>query len=297
MSLLVAGSIAFDTIETPFGKRARILGGAAVHFSFSASYLTSVIAIGIIGRDFPKANIDLLTKRGIDTSGIVHAKDDTFNWSGRYVGDMNEAETVEVNLNSFGTFKPKLSPTHAATPYIFLGNSHPLTQLSVVEQATSPKLIVADTMNLWITSARKDLEKLLSRIDGVVMNDGEARMLTGEHSLVRAARALLKHGLKLVIIKKGEHGALAMTPDYTIVVPAYPTEAVVDPTGAGDSFAGGVMGYLALAGELNPGTLRKALRYGTVTASFQVEDFGLERHLSLGRADIEQRLIHFEAMT
>jgi len=297
MSLLVVGSVAFDTIETPHGKRERIAGGSCVHFSYSAAYLTPVKMIGVVGKDYPKEFIDLLNERGIDTSGIEHTDGETFFWSGKYEGDMNEAETLETRLNVFGDFRPKVEGEDKDAKFVFLANGHPLTQLSLLEQLNNPTLVIADTMDLWIREFRPDLEKLLNKIDALVLNDGEARLLTGERSMIRAARKLLAaHELKLIIIKKGEHGSLAVTPDFVIATPAYPTEAVIDPTGAGDSFAGGTLGYLSLCGELNQGTLRRAIRYGTVCASFQVEDFSLDRHKGLTRADIERRLIDFEHM-
>ncbi len=295
MGLLVVGSMAFDAIETPMGKRDRILGGSVTHFSVSAAYLTPVSAVAIVGRDFPEENLQFLNSRGVNVDGVERSSGDTFFWHGRYEGDMNSAETLEVRLNVLNDYQPKLSDEHKACRFAFLANGDPRTQLRVADSMKNA-FIVADTMNLWISTMRSDLERLLARVDGVVMNDGEARMFTGESGLIRAARALLAKGPKLVIIKKGEHGALAMTKDYRIMVPAYPTEALVDPTGAGDSFAGGVMGYLALTGEVTQGTLRKAMRYGTVCASYQVEDFGLDRHRTMSRRDIERRLIDFESM-
>lgn len=296
MSMLVVGSLAFDTIETPYGRKEKVLGGSATHFSYSASYLTDVALVGVVGKDFPPEHIELYKNKGIDISGIEHSQGDTFNWSGRYQGDMNDAETLEVNLNVLENFQPKLSPMHLKRRWVFLANGDPKTQLNVAEQMKDAQFIVADTMNLWIQIMRDDLETLFRKINGAVMNDSEARMFTGAETIVGAARKMLTYGLDLIVIKKGEHGALAMTPDYTVVIPAYPTERVIDPTGAGDAFAGGTFGYLALCDELTPGTLRKALRYGTVCASFQVEGFGLERHLEIGRGDIERRLIEFESM-
>ncbi|MCA8940132.1 MAG: sugar kinase, partial [Planctomycetes bacterium] len=264
MSMLVVGSLAFDTIETPHGRKEDVLGGSATHFSYSASYLTDVALVGVVGKDFPEEHIKLYESKGIDTSGVERSSGDTFNWTGRYVGDMNEAETLEVNLNVLANFEPKLSDAHLQRKWVFLANGDPVTQLSVANQMKKATFIVADTMNLWIATKKHDLEKLFKTINGVVMNDGEARMFTGEETIVAAARKMLSFGLDLIIIKKGEHGALAMTPDYTVVLPAYPTERVIDPTGAGDAFAGGTFGYLALCDELSPGTLRKALRYGTI---------------------------------
>lgn len=296
MSLLVVGSIAFDDIETPSGRKDRVLGGSATHFSYSSSYVAPTMVVGIVGRDFPAEHVAFLEAKGIDVSGIERSSGDTFHWSGRYQGDMNEAETLAVHLNVLENYQPKLSEAHLNARWVFLANADPRTQLAVAQAMKNARFIVADTMNLWINTMRSDVERLLTRIDALVLNDSEARLFTGEVSTVRAARKLLEYDLKLVVIKKGEHGVLALTPDYTIVLPAYPTETVVDPTGAGDSFAGGTFGYLALCDELNAGTLRKALRYGTITASFQVEDFGLDRHRALSRADIERRLIHLEAM-
>lgn len=287
--------MAFDAIQTPMGKRDRILGGSVTHFSVSAAYLTSVSAVAIVGRDFPEENLAFLNSRGIDVSGVERSTGETFFWRGKYEGEMNSAETLEVRLNVLDNYQPKLGEHHRASPFVFLANGDPRTQLRVASEMRGA-FVVADTMNLWISTMRSDLDRLLARVDGIVMNDGEARMYTGESTLMRAATKLLAAGPRLVIIKKGEHGALALTPEYRIMVPAYPTEALVDPTGAGDSFAGGVMGYLALCGEVSQGTLRKAMRYGTVCASYQVEDFGLDRHRALSRKDIERRLIEFEGM-
>jgi sugar/nucleoside kinase (ribokinase family) len=287
--------MAFDAIQTPMGKRDRILGGSVTHFSVSAAYLTDVSAVAIVGRDFPDDHLTFLDGRGIDVSGVERSSGDTFFWRGKYEGEMNSAETLEVRLNVLDNYQPKLAENHRASPFVFLANGDPRTQLRVASEMRGA-YVVADTMNLWISTMRPDLDRLLARVDGIVMNDGEARMYTGESTLMRAASKLLAAGPRLVIIKKGEHGALAVTPEYRIMVPAFPTEALVDPTGAGDSFAGGVMGYLALCGEVTQGTLRKAMRYGTVCASYQVEDFGLDRHRGLSRKDIERRLIEFEGM-
>lgn len=297
MSLLVVGSVAFDSVETPHGAVTDALGGSASFFSYAASFFTPVRLVAAVGEDFPPQHRALLEGRNIDASGLIVEKGGkTFRWRGRYVGDMNMAETLEVHLNVLGTFSPTLSPAFAETPYVFLANGHPATQLKVLEQATKRKLIVADTMNLWIETERDTLCALLRAVDGLVLNDGEARMFTEEVNLVRAGRAVLEYGPRFVIIKKGEHGALFVSREGMFVMPAYPLADVVDPTGAGDSFAGGFMGYLAASGKSDQAALKRAMAYGTVVASFNVEDFGLNRFLRTGRDEIERRFDAYRTM-
>ena len=297
MPLLVVGSIALDSVETPFGVVDNALGGSATYFSYAASYFTPVRLVGVVGEDFPGEHRALLEERGIDTAGLVVEKGGaTFRWRGKYEGDMNLAETLEVHLNVLGTFDPDLPPAFAETPFVFLANGSPSMQRKVLSQTRARELAVADTMNFWIETQRDELYALLREVDGLVMNDGEARLLTDEVNLVRAGRKVLELGPRFVIIKKGEHGALFLSRHESYVMPAYPLADVVDPTGAGDSFAGGFMGYLASTGRTDPASLKTAMAYGTVVASFNVEDFSLRRLLRTERAEIENRLEHYRAM-
>jgi sugar/nucleoside kinase (ribokinase family) len=297
MSLLVVGSIALDSVETPFGTVDNALGGSATYFAYAASFFTPVRLVGVVGEDFPNEHKALLESRGVDTSGLVVQKGGaTFRWRGRYEGDMNMAETMEVHLNVLGTFDPDLPPGFEQTPFVFLANGSPTMQRKVLRQARGRKLAVADTMNFWIETQRDELLDLLREIDGLVLNDGEARLLTEEVNLVRAGRRVLAMGPKFVIIKKGEHGALFLSGDESHVMPAFPLADVIDPTGAGDSFAGGFMGYLASTGRSDPESLKRAMAYGTVVASFTVEDFSLRRLQRTDRAAIDRRLADYRAM-
>lgn len=297
MSLLVVGSIAFDSVETPHGEVQDALGGSATYFSYAASFFTPVRLCGVVGEDFPKEHVDLLAGRGIDTAGLIVEKGGkTFRWKGKYVGDMNSAETLEVHLNVLGTFNPDLPPGFLDSPYVFLANGSPSMQLKVLRQAKSRKLVVADTMNLWIEIARDELYELLKEVDGLVLNDGEARLLTDEVNLVKAGRKVLDLGPRFVIIKKGEHGAMFLSREESFVMPAYPVADVVDPTGAGDSFAGGFMGYLAASGLTDDAALKRAMAYGTVIASLNVEDFSLRRFQRTERAEIDKRLDEYRSM-
>ncbi len=297
MSLLVVGSIALDSVETPFGVVDDALGGSATYFSYAASYFTPVQLVGVVGEDFPTEHRAMLEGRKIDTSGlVVEPGGSTFRWRGRYEGDMNMAETLEVHLNVLGTFNPDLPASFAETPFVFLANGSPAMQLRVLRQATHRKLVVADTMNFWIETQRDGLYDLLREVDGLVLNDGEARLLTEEVNLIRAGRKVLELGPKFVIIKKGEHGAMFLSGDDSFVMPAYPLADVVDPTGAGDSFAGGFMGYLASVGQTDPKSLKTAMAYGTVVASFNVEDFSLHRMQRTERPEIDGRLQAYRSM-
>lgn len=292
MSLLVVGTVALDTVETPHGEVREALGGSATFFSYAASYFTPVRLVAVIGEDFPHTHRELLENRGVDTSGLIVRPDGkTFRWRGKYEGDMNAAQTLEVHLNVLTGFDPVLSPGHAETPYIFLANVDPNIQLKVLRQAPARKLVVADTMNFWIETQRDALMELLREVDGLVLNDGEARMLTERVNLVQAAETILDMGPRFVIVKKGEHGSLFMSANERFVLPAYPLSDVVDPTGAGDSFAGGVMGYLAATGRADADTLKQAMAFGTVIASFNVEDFSLRR---FQRTDIEEIQLRYE---
>jgi sugar/nucleoside kinase (ribokinase family) len=297
MPLLVVGSIALDSVETPHGVVENALGGSATFFSYAASFFTPVRLVGVVGEDFPPAHREMLEARNVDTSGLIVEKGGkTFHWKGKYEGDMNSAQTLEVHLNVLGTFNPDLPPAFTDTPFVFLANGSPSMQRKVLAQAKNRKLAVADTMNLWIETQRDELNALLKEVDGLVLNDGEARMLTEEVNLVRAGWKLLGLGPRFVIIKKGEHGAMFLSATETFVMPAFPVAEVVDPTGAGDSFAGGFMGYLASTGKTDMTSLKTALAYGTVVASFTVEDFSLRRFQRTTREEIDRRLNQYRTM-
>ena len=297
MPLLVVGSVALDSVETPTERRDDVLGGSAVYFSYAASYFTSVRLVGVVGDDFPAQHTTLLQKRGIDTSGLhkIHGAK-TFRWRGKYLPNMNDRETLEVHLNVFEHFDPQLPDSYRRCRYLFLANGSPAVQMKVLEQVVEPALVVADTMDLWINIQRDALLDLLKRLDGLVLNDSEARLLTGDENLVRAGRAVQQMGPKFVVVKKGEHGAMFFSQDQTFVLPAFPTPQVVDPTGAGDSFAGGMMGYLAHKDRFDAATLKEAMAYGVVVASFNVEDFSLDRMKQIGKSDIDARLAEYRRM-
>jgi cytidine kinase len=297
MPLLVVGSVAFDSIQTPTASREKVIGGSATYFSYAASYFTKVRLVGVVGEDWPAENTQLLQARGIDTTGLTVVKGSkTFYWKGKYLTNMNDRETLEIHLNVFGDFKPQLPEDYRRAKYVFLANGSPVTQMNVLEQCTNPRLVVADTMDLWIREQHDELMKLLKKIDGLVMNDSEAKLLTGTENLVAAGHAVRKLGPKFVVIKKGEHGAMFFSEHETYVLPAFPTERVVDPTGAGDSFAGGMMGYLAEKDQFDPQTLKEAMAYGILVASYNVEDFSLDRMKQIERADLELRLEKYKQM-
>jgi sugar/nucleoside kinase (ribokinase family) len=297
VSLLVVGSIAFDSIETPGGTVDNILGGSASHFSVAASFFTKPRLVGVVGEDFPDEHRRLFAARGIDTAGLVTAKGETFRWKGRYHTDMNTRDTLEVHLNVFGTFEPVLPENFRDSTHVFLANGSPTLQARVLAQVRQPKAVFADTMDLWIDTQRKDLLALLPRLDGLLLNDSEARQLTGEANLVRAGHAVRQLGPKFVILKKGEHGAMLFSADGVFVAPAYPSADVVDPTGAGDAFAGGVLGHLAESqASLTQSVLRRAMAYGTVIGSLIVEGFGLDRLKRTDRREIDDRLEQYRKM-
>jgi len=297
MPLVVVGSVALDSVETPTETRENLLGGSAVFFSYAASYFAPTRLVSVVGDDWPQEHTELLEGRGIDTSGLEKvAGGKTFFWRGRYHENMNHRETLEVNLNVFEDFNPKLAEEHCRCKYLFLANGPPAIQLRVLNQCPGTQLAVADTMDLWIKSARDEMTELLERIDGLVLNDSEAKLLTGEENLVRAGHATCELGPRFVVIKKGEHGAMFFSQHETYVLPAYPTPNVVDPTGAGDSFGGGMMGYLAEQGNFEPKTLKKALAYGMLTASFTVEGFSLDGLKKVRREDIEARMNEYRKM-
>jgi sugar/nucleoside kinase (ribokinase family) len=277
MSLVVVGTVAFDSVTTPFGSKERVLGGSATYFSYAASFFTPVRLVSIVGSDFPDANVEMLTARGIDASGLTRAAGKTFHWTGKYEGDMNEATTLDVKLNVYGDFVPDLPERFRDSEYVFLANGSPASQSRVLDQVRKPRFVVADTMNHWIQNDRAGLLKLLPRIDGLVLNEGEAKMLSGEQNLVSAGEHVLKMGPRLVVIKKGEYGAFLLSKDGArFAIPAYPVAQVKDPTGAGDSFAGGMMGFLSRNRLVDDAAVRRAMIFGTVMSSFVVEDFSLE---------------------
>jgi sugar/nucleoside kinase (ribokinase family) len=290
MSVLVVGSVALDSVETPFGKADDVLGGSANFFSASASLLTKVSVVGVVGSDYPIEKLDPLKKRGVDFSGLERAEGASFRWRGRYRHDLNSAETLETHLGVFSHFSPKIPEKLRDSQYVFLANIDPRLQMDVLEQIKKPKLVAFDTMNFWIQSRRPDLLKLLSKVDLVTLNDAEARQLTEKFNLVQAAQWILARGPRHVIIKKGEHGAFMFTQNSIFFAPAFPLESVFDPTGAGDSFAGGFIGYLAMTGDLSEANMRRAVIYGSVMGSFAVEKFSIDRLLSVTRAEIDQRV-------
>jgi len=297
MPLLVVGSVALDSVETPAEQRDNVLGGSAVYFSYAASYFTPVRLVGVVGDDWPLEHTEMLNGRGIDTTGLrVIQGAKTFRWSGRYLPNMNDRETLDVQLNVFGDFDPVLPEDYKRCKFVFLANGCPDVQLSVLEQMGGAHLIVADTMDLWIKQQRDAVVELLRKIDGLVLNDSEAKLLTGDENLVRAGHKVREMGPKFVVIKKGEHGAMFFSQFETYVLPAYPTEDVVDPTGAGDSFAGGMMGYLAERSNFQPETLKEAMGYGILVASFNVEDFSLDRMKQIEREDLDGRMEKYKQM-
>jgi len=292
MSLLVTGTIAIDSVKTPFGEQDECLGGSATYFSVAASHFTPVRLVGAVGEDFPDEYLKVFDGRDIDTSGLEkRAGSKTFRWKGSYQGSMNEATTLETQLNILTEDPPVIPESSRDSECVFLANTAPAVQIQLLEQLTAPRLIVADTMNFWIENTREDLEKLLQKVTALVLNDTEARMFTGQSNLIAAAREIVEMGLEFVVVKKGEHGTLLMTNnDECFVLPAYPTDAVKDPTGAGDSFAGGMMGFLDQQSDINLPTLKKAIAYGTVVASLVIEDFSLNRWQTANRNDIDKRL-------
>ena len=290
MSVLVVGSVALDSVETPFGKADDVLGGSANFFSASASHFTQVSVVGVIGNDYPVAQLEQLKKRGVDFSGVEQADGASFRWRGRYSFDLNSAETLETHLGVFSHFSPKIPEKLRSSPYVFLANIDPRLQLDVLDQVKNPKLVACDTMNFWIQSRRPELLKLLERVDLVSLNDGEARQLTEKANLVQAAEWILARGPKHVIIKKGEHGAFMFTRNTIFFAPAFPLESVFDPTGAGDSFAGGFIGYIARTGDMSEANMRRAVVHGSVMGSFAVEKFSIERLMTVSRAEIDQRV-------
>ncbi|MBV9080442.1 MAG: sugar kinase [Elusimicrobia bacterium] len=299
MSILVVGSIALDTIKTPFGSAEGVLGGSATYFSYAASFFSEVRLVAVVGEDFPKPHLELLKRRGIGLDGLqVAPNGKTFRWSGLYETDMNAAKTLKTDLNVLADFHPKIPAHYASTPHVFLANVDPDVQMELLNSVERPSLVGCDTMNLWISIKADSLSRLLKKVDVFLLNDGEARQLTGITNLIKAAVDLRKRGPKIVVIKKGEHGAILATKDFLFVVPAYPVEDVFDPTGAGDCFAGGFFSSLVTSGRLfDETTLRRAVIFGTVMASFNVESFSLERLKTLNNAQILERYGQFKKLT
>jgi len=300
MGVLVVGSVALDSVKTPFGAVKDALGGSATFFSVAASYFTDVSVVAVVGSDFPQKNIDFFDSLGIDTSGLTVEEGDTFRWAGVYGYDLNERDTIETRLNVFEGFKPVIPKSKVDSEFVFLANIIPALQSSVLDQVAKPELVACDTMDYYIDGYREDLLKTMKRVDVMVLNDAECRQLTDESNLIKAARGVLDLGPTTAIVKKGEHGAMMFTRDCFFSAPAYPCESVFDPTGAGDSFAGGFMGHLASTGDTSESNIRRAVIYGTVMASFCVEKFSVDGMTGLGRSDIERRfrmlkqVSHFE---
>jgi sugar/nucleoside kinase (ribokinase family) len=298
MSLLVVGSVAFDAIETPFGKVDRTLGGAASYFALAASHFSPVRLVAVVGGDFSKKDEAVFKGRKIDLTGLEHATGKSFFWAGRYSQNMNERTTLATELNVFAEFHPTLPDSYRDSSFLFLGNIDPTLQRSVLGQLRrKPKVVALDTMNFWIERTPAELRETLKGVDVLTINDDETRQLTSEHNLLRAAKHIFKMGPSTLIVKRGEHGALMIHDKFIFSVPAYPLEEVRDPTGAGDTFAGGLMGYLAAAGRVNEKTLRSAMVYGSVLASFTVERFGVERLARVTRNEIQARARRFAGLT
>jgi sugar/nucleoside kinase (ribokinase family) len=296
MTVLVVGSVALDSVETPFGKAELVIGGSGTFFSASASHLAPVQLVGVVGDDYPMAQLEPLRARGVDMAGLEQTSGNSFRWRGRYRHDLNSAETLETHLGVFSHFSPKIPAQFRSAPFVFLANIDPRLQLDVLRQVERPKLVACDTMNFWIESRRPDLLALIEQVDLIRLNDGEARQLTDCFNLVKAAHWIMERGPAMVIIKKGEHGAFLFKERSIFFAPAYPLEDVFDPTGAGDSFAGGFMGYLARTGDLSDENLRRAVVYGSAMGSFAVEKFSVQRLLEIGRSDIAARVADFRRL-
>ncbi len=295
-TVLVVGSIALDSVETPFGRADDVLGGSGTFFSSAASHFAPVQLVGVVGDDYPLEKLEILAGRNVDLSGVERATGSSFRWRGRYRHDLNSAETLETHLGVFSHFRPKIPEQFRRAPFVFLANIDPRLQLQVLDQVEKPRLVACDTMNFWIESRRPELVELLGRVDLITVNDGEARQLTGLTNLVQAARWILDKGPKHVLIKKGEHGAFMFTNDSVFFAPAYPLASVFDPTGAGDSFAGGFIGYLASTGDLSDRAMRRAVVVGSAMGSFAVEQFSNTRLLEISRADINARVQEFRQL-
>ena len=297
MPILCVGSVALDSVETPFGAAERVLGGSAVYFGAAATLFHPVQIVGVVGSDYPLGELRFLADRGADLSGIERREGESFFWAGRYHFDLNSRDTLETRLGVFADFEPKIPPSFRAARFVFLGNIDPKLQHDVLDQVDAPEVVACDTMNYWIEGSRDVLLDLLPRVRILIINDEEVRQLAGEPNLLKAARWVQARGPELVVVKKGEHGAILFASDWLFFVPGFPLEAVFDPTGAGDAFAGGFVGYLARAGSLSPDHLKRAMVYGSVMGSFAVEEFSVRRLVDLPRADIERRLFRFREIT
>ncbi|HSA58186.1 MAG TPA: PfkB family carbohydrate kinase [bacterium] len=296
MSILVIGSVAFDHVKTPFGEAPEALGGSAIHFSAAASLLAKLRLVGVVGEDFPQARIEFLKNRGVDLAGLEIAKGKTFRWKGEYGFDLNVAKTLDTQLNVFADFAPKIPESWKDADVVFLGNIHPALQSRVLDQVRKKRLTALDTMNFWIEGEPEALKRVIARVDLVIINEGEARQLTKEASLVAAARKIRSLGPKVVVIKRGEYGSLLFHGEDVFSAPGLPLETVKDPTGAGDSFAGGFLGFIASRGDLSAGTLRQGVIMGSAMASFNVEDFSCRRLETLTLPEINRRLEEFKRL-
>ncbi|MFB3069320.1 MAG: PfkB family carbohydrate kinase [Gemmatimonadales bacterium] len=300
MELLVVGSIALDSVETPFGSTTDALGGSATFFGYAATFFHPVLAVGVIGDDFPNEELERMAERGIDIAGVERATGQSFRWKGKYSFDLQNRETVDTQLGVFADFDPKLPDMYREAKLVFLGNIDPQLQLSVLDQVRQPDLVACDTMNFWIEGQPDTLMQLLKRIDVLMVNDAEARQLSGDWNIYRAARWILDRGPRMVVIKQGAHGAVLIDDTGIFYVPAFPLEEIYDPTGAGDAFAGGFMGHLARSGDLSPANLRRAMVFGATTGSFAVERFSVQRFREVGVGEITARarsfidLVHFD---
>ena len=297
MSILVVGSVALDSVKTPFGEAKNALGGSATYFSVSASYFTNVNLVAVVGDDFPQEHIALLEKHKIDLAGLQRVPGKTFRWSGEYTYDLNNARTLDTQLNVFAHFTPSIPPAYRESEFVFLGNIDPELQMEVLRQVRAPKLVAADTMNFWIDRKRNELIKTLKHVHILIINEAEARQLAGENNLVKAARIISSFGPRSLVVKRGEYGALFFNHHQIFSAPAYPLEVIFDPTGAGDSFAGGFMGYVAGCANSNDVNMRRAIVFGSVMASFNVEDFSLSKLKSLTKPQIMKRFQQFKEMT
>ncbi|NQU74344.1 MAG: bifunctional hydroxymethylpyrimidine kinase/phosphomethylpyrimidine kinase [Candidatus Omnitrophica bacterium] len=298
MSLLVVGSIALDSVKTPFGERDEILGGSATYFSISASFFTKVSLVAVVGTDFPKKHIELFKKRGLDLDGLEFEKGKTFRWKGNYAYDLNNPNTIYTKLNVFKDFYPAVPVEYKKIPYLFLANIDPHLQLLVLKKVYSPRLVACDSMNFWIQNELKALKRLLKKIGLFVLNDSEAKLISGESNLIKAAKYIFSLGPKRIIIKRGDSGAIFFTDSNKFFcAPAYLIQGIKDPTGAGDTFAGGLMGYLSKSNDLSESGFRKAIIYGTIMASFCVQDFGPNKLLKLKLFDIKRRFTEYKRVT
>jgi sugar/nucleoside kinase (ribokinase family) len=297
MSILVVGSLAYDTIETPWGKMDDALGGSALYFSAAACHFSPVNVVGVVGSDFDTSKISFLKKRGVNFDGLYVESGETFRWGGRYHEDLNQRDTLFTYLNVFERFEPQIPVKYRKSEYVFLANIDPELQLQVLEQIDKPKLTVLDTMNFWISGKRKVLEEVIKKCNILIVNDQEARELTGKPNLIKAARLLTDKGPGTVIVKKGEHGCMMYHNENFFFAPAFPLEKVIDPTGAGDSFAGGFLGYVAGQNKLDDDNLRKGVTYGSIIASFSVEDFSFTRLEKLTQEELEDRVKRFRQLT